>query len=113
MDSPATRKSTLSYRLKGIVLSYEICRHCDHFIEENNPAECVPRARFIHLDDGEQEYDHDAERSGQANTLHEWTTRRPDLFTKYPDGKIGPNSMHHSRRGKVDARPHPDRRQAP
>lgn len=80
---------------------YAICRHCHHFVDpaDADAIEGGP-APFVHLEDGEQEFDHDAEPAGQA-TLSEWKRRRPDLFHEYPDGKIGPNSSHHSRTGKL------------
>ena len=83
---------------------YAICSKCEHFTEPNDDAENYPDKGYcshFHLDDGEQEYDHDAEPQGVA-TRAEWARRRPDLFEGYPDGKIGPNSIHHSRRGKID-----------
>lgn len=93
-----------------------MCKHCDHFVEENyfgNDKVVIvdattvevegysngKLARYIHLEDGEQEFDHNAE-PGEVRTGLEWERFRPDLFTKYPDGKIGPNSPFHSRRGK-------------
>lgn len=94
-----------------------LCKHCDHFVGPNPVLEgevvketfstyCVLDngtniARYIHWEDGEQEFDHDAE-PGEAHTSKEWAHLRPDLTREYPDGKIGPNSIHHSRRGKVD-----------
>lgn len=73
-----------------------LCQHCDHFVEPNPDAETdASLAKFLHMDDGDQEYDHDAEPSTD--------TDRPDLLRLYPDGKIGPNSMFHSRRGKRDS----------
>jgi hypothetical protein len=81
---------------------YTLCKYCDHFVDENDAGSiadgCVP---FLHLEDGEQEFDHAAQPQGQA-PLAEWMRRRPDLFHEHPDGKIGPNSAHHSRRGKID-----------
>lgn len=56
---------------------------------------------LVHLEDGEQEFDHDAECSDKTHLKSEWILLRPDLFKKYEDGKSGPNSMYHSRRGKV------------
>lgn len=80
---------------------YTMCKHCDHFVQPNYNAEgCIEG--FIHLEDGEQDFDHDAEPHGKAS-LEYWKRRRPDLFKEYPDGKIGPNSKHHSRRGKNDS----------
>ena len=84
---------------------YTLCKHCDHFVEEN-PAHVSGKddyATFLHLEDGEQEFDHDAAPSDQVMTGAEWKKKRPDLFFDYPDGKIGPNSIHHNRRGKDDA----------
>jgi rubrerythrin len=76
---------------EDIVARYRLCKHCDHFADEEG-----------HLEDGEQEFDHDPEPDGPALTLDEWKAKRPDLFVNHPDGKIGPNSIHHSRRGKID-----------
>lgn len=82
-----------------------ICKHCDHFVEENTSTG-TGLAPFLHLDDGEQEYDHDAEPFGPDRTLLTWQLRRPDLFHKFADGKIGPNStLYIPRRGKVDECP--------
>ena len=78
---------------------YTLCVGCDHFVDPNDEPGCAP---FVHLEDGEQEFDHDAEPSNQVHTLEEWRKLRPDLFVKHEDGKIGPNSLHHSRRGKLD-----------
>jgi len=85
---------------------YMICRHCDHFVDKNDDASIAEGcAEYSHLEDGEQEFDHDAEpRYGPScigRALGAWKRLRPDLFKKHPDGKIGPNSiLHHSRRGK-------------
>jgi hypothetical protein len=58
---------------------------------------------FRHLDDGEQNYVHDAEPSGEAHSFVEWMDLRPDLFVLHSDGRIGPNSaLHGNRRGKID-----------
>lgn len=72
---------------------YEICGHidCMHFIEEND-VQGEGIAPYLHLDDGEKEHDHDAIPSGIIHTLTEWSKIWPELFRKYPDGKIGPNS---------------------
>jgi hypothetical protein len=83
---------------------YTICKHCDHFVDQNYPdGQTVPEgvAKYIHLEDGEQEFDHDAE-PGTVRTLALWKLVRPDLFHEYPDEAIGPNSKYHSRRGKTD-----------
>ena len=55
-----------------------------------------------HLEDGEQEFDHDAEPSEESMTLCEWHAKRPELFVKLSDDKIGPNSSHFDRKGKID-----------
>lgn len=73
-------------------IQYTICKHCDHFVEETT-----------HMDDGEQEYDHDP-CPGESHTLDKWKELRPDLFAKHADGKIGPNSRYHNRRGKIDTK---------
>lgn len=81
---------------------YYKCRHCDHFVERSNNGE-PGAAEWVHLDDGEQEYDHDAEPGVVAGkTLSDWQQARPELFERHADDKIGPNSIHHDRRGKVD-----------
>jgi hypothetical protein len=86
-------------------LPFTLCRHCDHFVEANDPLTTAPpgTAPFIHLEDGEQEFDHDPEAGDETHSLEDWQRLRPVLFREYPDGAIGPNSRHHSRRGKVDA----------
>lgn len=78
---------------------YTRCLYCDHFVdaELDDDGETI----FVHLEDGEQEFDHDGVPS-KVMTLAEWKTQMPDLFKEYPDGKIGPNSIYHSRRGKID-----------
>ena len=70
---------------------YTLCKFCDHFVDADG-----------HLEDGEQEFDHDAEPSDQTQTLGEWRKLRTDLFRMHADGKVGPNSRHHSRRGKAE-----------
>lgn len=88
-------------------IPYTLCKHCDHFVDPNDCLEDFPAdeqahiAKFIHLEDGEQEFDHDAE-PGETKLGHEWQRDRPDLFQEHPDGAIGPNSFFHSRRGKDD-----------
>jgi hypothetical protein len=86
---------------------YRMCRHCDHFVEGNSAYDEVhPNlAAYIHLEDGDQEFDHDADPGRWPDdgwTLAWWREREPDLFFAYPDGKIGPNSKFHNRRGKND-----------
>ena len=75
-----------------------LCTCCDHFIEKNT-AEGEGLAAYVHLDNGEQEYDHEAT-PGESKTMAEWKESRPDLFKSHPDGEIGPNSEYHSQRGK-------------
>ena len=82
-------------------MPYNLCKHCDHFVEENGPTKPHFGSYHLHLEDGEQEFDHDAEPSDQAHTLDEWQELRPDLFHEHEDGKIGPNSSHHDDRGKI------------
>lgn len=77
-------------------IKYTLCRHCDHFVDP-----CVV-VGLVHLEDGEQEFDHVAELSDETRLKSEWIQLRPDLFQKYEDGKSGPNSQYHSRRGKVN-----------
>lgn len=72
---------------------YRLCKRCDHFAELDG--------EIGHLDDGEQEFTHEPEPVGRAMTLDEWKQRRPSLFGKYPDGRIGPNSRHHRQLGKT------------
>jgi len=95
--------------------TYTLCKHCDHFVDENYFREEdiisreattmtvkgyeVPMARYLHQDDAFQEYDHNGE-PGETRTLEEWEVARPDLFVQHEDDSIGPNSIHHSRRGK-------------
>lgn len=82
------------------VMKETLCKHCDHFVDDNYGCEDDNSlAKHIHMEDGEQEFDHDAE-PGQVSD--EWDKIRPDLFKEYPDGEIGPNSQFHSRRGKID-----------
>jgi len=78
---------------------YSLCKHCDHFVDENYPLE-EGLAQFIHLEDGQQEFDHDAE-PGETKSGDEWGKQRPDLFKEHADA-VGPNSFFHDRRGKVD-----------
>lgn len=80
--------------------TYTLCQHCDHFVDENDGS----ASGYLHLEDGEQEFDHDAE-PGETKTKQEWKKARPDLYQQHSDGKIGPNSFYHSRRGKVDPVP--------
>lgn len=80
------------------VTVYEMCgnENCWHFIEDNS-ASFYPGmniAEYVHLDDGEKEYDHDAIPSGDIFTLDEWRNRHPFLFKEFPDDKVGPNSAH-------------------
>ncbi len=94
-----------------------MCKHCDHFIGPNMAfdddqivetkdttirvkGDSIEYARFEHFEDGEQEFDHNPE-PGETKTLAEWEAQRPDLFKAHPDGAIGPNSKHHSQRGKL------------
>jgi len=77
-----------------------LCKHCDHFVENDNVSDPAA-AGYVHLDDGEQEYDHNAEPSETVERA-ELEKIRPDLWRRYADGKIGPNSWWHSRRGKID-----------
>ena len=77
-------------------VEYMLCEHCDHFVDCEGDG-------FIHLEDGEQEFDHNPEPSGKCYTGAEWKKLRPDLFVEHLDGAIGPNSLYHSRRGKIDS----------
>lgn len=77
-------------------LAYVMCGHkdCSFFVGDNPAYNDDPEhlAPYDHFDDGEHEYDHDAETSYKIHTLAEWRTLRPELFMKYADGRIGPNS---------------------
>ena len=110
-------RGTLLDRVAVLEATYERCYICDHFVESNDlcPGEYYhddpskPEgepglARYIHFDDGEQEYDHDAKPSGEVHGSIDWQRLRPDLFVEHPDGKVGPNSEYHCRRGKADRR---------
>lgn len=98
---------------------YTMCTKCDHFVDDNGSLDGVraselqhigpafvtfrdgsTMARYVHFEDGEQEFDHDAQ-PGETMTGEDWKQVRPELFTMYTDNCIGPNSAHHSRRGKV------------
>jgi len=80
--------------------SYEKCRLCWHFIERNDtdPEDFagtgIVVAEYVHLDNGEIEHDHDAEPSGDRQTLAAWKQQHPELFRSYPDGQTGPNSVY-------------------
>jgi len=81
---------------------YDLCLHCWHFVDENSAFGDYPGlARYVHLDDGEKEHDHDAEPTGEPRTLEVWRLTNPSLFRTYADGKIGPNSSHFHARRKV------------
>ena len=74
-------------------LEYTLCKHCDHFVDKNDtpePEEGVTFAEWTHLDSGEK--DHEAEPGNMTMSLLDWKRKRPDLFVKFPDGYIGPNS---------------------
>lgn len=78
-------------------LPYTLCELCDHFVEElhfDNRTFCV------HIEDGDQDFTHRAKKSSLTKPLSVWKVARPDLFKLHEDGAIGPNSKHHSRRGK-------------
>lgn len=82
---------------------YTICQHCHHFVDPNDDYEPGNgNAEFVHLENGEQEFDHDAQPSEETKTLKEWEQERPELFKEYEDGEIGPNSIHFDRKGKCD-----------
>lgn len=104
-DAPSDRrrlpgpKGTSTDRCENV--GYTLCRHCDHFVEANEPPDS-DADKFLHLEEGQQEFDHAAEPSAQVHTLAQWRELRPDLFKKHRDGRIGPNSKFHSRRGKLD-----------
>lgn len=79
-------------------IEYEICAKCDHFIEFDQVL-LDGSPHFLHLDDGEKEHDHSAASSGDSRMLIDWRLQRPDLFTEYADGAIGPNSAFHVNSG--------------
>ena len=82
-------------------VEYELCARCHHFVDfAEETTERGVRAGYVHLDDGEQDYDHAAEPSGVRKALREWKKERPELFRRYPDGRIGPNSVYHEQPGK-------------
>lgn len=98
----------------GEEVQLTICSRCEHFIEDNytphevaaftattkterlSDGSTIEIARFIHSDDGEKEHDHDPE-AGTTMSVKQWKANRPDLFARYADGKIGPNSSHFKR----------------
>jgi len=82
--------------------TYQKCYHCDHFVEENEHYGVPGIARYIHIDDGTQEYDHQASPNPLSYSIDDWKKIRFDLFVTHPDGKVGANSRHHSQRGKVE-----------
>lgn len=65
---------------------YYKCVKCDYFVDEG-----------LHLDDGEKSHTHIPVAGIPGKTLAQWRKDRPDLFKKYKDGKIGPNSKWHLR----------------
>ena len=73
---------------------YNLCGDCEHFAAVDGAIQ--------HLENGEQEFDHPPRPVNPGQTLAQWKLARPDLFEKYSDGKIGPNSRVHSQRGKVE-----------
>lgn len=78
-------------------IEYEMCAHlgCMHFVQPNDafkPGYGI--AEYIHLDDGEKEHNHEAIPSGVTHSLEEWRALWPELFHRFPDGKVGPNSKH-------------------
>jgi len=81
---------------------YILCEHCDHFVDQNYIDGEIRQpgiAEYAHLEDGEQEFDHEAKPSSESHSLADWEKNRPDLFIDHEDA-IGPNSRHHSQRGK-------------
>ena len=80
---------------------YTICLLCDHFVELNDsdPWPGVTLAEYVHLDNGEKEHDHDARPTpGASLAIETWRAIKPELFTEYRDGAIGPNSAHYTGR---------------
>lgn len=73
---------------------YTQCAHCDHFVEINDDpnVDTYDLARYLHLDDGEKEHDHNAEPGRLSATLAMWRLFQPSLFEYDPvTDKIGPN----------------------
>lgn len=94
---------------------YTMCKHCNHFVEDNtiiidDYAKISPvkerhelfvefkdgtkMAKYIHLENGEQAFDHDANPGNLTLSLEGWKKEKPLLFKKYKDGEVGANSMH-------------------
>jgi hypothetical protein len=58
-----------------------MCNLCQHFVDENDTYEPHSNiARYVHLDDGETEYDHDARPNGDVRTVAAWEKAHPYLF---------------------------------
>jgi hypothetical protein len=76
--------------------TYEMCAEpgCWHFVAPNDADDPpgITRAKYVHLDDGAKDHDHDARPTGYPRTLAWWRAVRPELFTEYGDRKTGPNS---------------------
>ena len=79
-----------------------MCYFCNHFIEENDGAE-KGQAKYVHLDDGDKDHDHDAQ-PGMSNPVSWWKRELSHLFKEYPDGKVGPNSVHFDAFNPLDPR---------
>jgi len=58
---------------------YERCRRCLHFVDLN-ACEGEDLAEYIHLEDGETDFTHDAEPSGIIMSLEKWQEIRSELF---------------------------------
>lgn len=83
---------------------YTKCAKCDHFVESNDEYFITAQgiAKYIHLDNGEKEHDHDASPSSMTYYLEWWQYHFPALFTTYPDEMTGPNSEYY--KGDIQAR---------
>ena len=80
---------------EGITLAkYTICSLCDHFVEYNY-VQGPGLAKYVHLDNGDKEHDHDAYPSLLTYPLDWWKAARPNLFKTYPDNMVGPNSIYY------------------
>ncbi len=78
----------------NLTAEYELCKHCDHFIDSNEGA-TKEQAQFVHLADERYHVPddaHAAEPRGEVKTLARWQIDRPDLFAMFADGSVGPNS---------------------
>lgn len=72
---------------------YQLCKHCDHFGEEDGITpghfcdECHHVADDFHAFEPRED--------NEGKTIEQWQKERPDLFFEHEDGLIGPNSQFH------------------